>query len=229
MAKLVFGPIVSDARNKQGGTVFTKTRFGSMARRKVSPVQPRTSYQMNVRAGFTALSKLWSDATMDANRAAWITLADSYPVKDIFGQTQRLTGHQLFLELNRNLQAVGVATPLLVAPTTLACGYPGPLAAAHDGPPVTSFIIDPATLATASESYIVSATPGISPGRGGAGARFRQILAAAGPGAHDLDILTAYTAKFGTPITARQIFIRLKYVTTATGAASLPSEVSITI
>jgi hypothetical protein len=216
-------------RNKTGGAVHTKTRFGGMVRRKVSPTQPRTSAQMNVRASFTSLSKLWSNSTMDANRAGWIGLADSYPLKDTFGQTTRLTGHQMFVRLNRNLQAVGVAAPILPPPSTLSCGYPGTLGSAHDGPPVTSFILDAATLSTAAESWIIYATPGISPGRSAAGARFRQILAGAGPSTHDIDILVAYTAKFGAPIAGRRIFLRMKYVTTATGAASLPSETSVVI
>lgn len=229
MAKVVYGPIVSDARNKIGGSVFTKVRAGSMVRRKVSPVQPRTSSQMNVRAGFTSLSKLWSDATMDANRAAWITLAQANPTKDVFGATVTLTGHQLFVKLNRNLQALGSPTILLIAPANLSCPYPGQLTLAHDGPPVTSLTVDQSVDPTGAEGFIISATPGIGAGRTSAGARFRQISADAGPSAGPKNILAPYTAKFGTPITGSRIFFREKYVKLATGAASLPSEDSIVI
>jgi hypothetical protein len=229
MAKVVYGPIVSDARNKIGGSVFTKVRAGSMVRRKVSPCQPRTTAQMNVRAAFTALSKLWGGSTMDANRAGWIALAASYPVKDVFGANVSLTGHQLFVKLNRNLQTVKVPTPLLIAPVSLTCPYPGELTLAHDGPPVTTLTIDQATDATAAEGLAIFATPGISAGRSSAGARFRLIWAQAGPNGGPQNFLAVYTTKFGAPATAQKIFFREVYVKLATGAASMGSEDSIVI
>ncbi len=229
MAKVIYSPQVGDMRNKTGGTVHTKTRFGSMVRRKVSPTQPRTSYQMNVRANFTALSKLWSSASMAAYRAAWIGLAASYPVKDVFGQSQKLTGHQLFIGLNRALHNIG-ASVLLIPPTSLAALYPGTLTLAKSGgPPITTLTVQPASYATATEATVIDATPGISPGRNTAGARYRQVKMVSGVIAAPIDLFADYVTKFGTPIIGRQIYVRVRYVTIATGAQSLASEASITI
>jgi len=229
MAKLVYGPIVSDARNKEGGVVFTKTRFGSMARRKVSPTQPRSSSQMNVRASFTALSKLWSDATMDNYRAAWITLADSYPVKDVFGQSQKLTGHQMFVRINRNLDASDTAR-ILIAPASLSAPYPGAITLAKaGGPPITTLTYTQATANTSGEKILIFATPGISHGVQNAGSRYRLLLNVPDTGTGPWDILPQYIAKFGAPIIGRTIFIKAAMITRATGATSLHSSASIKI
>ena len=118
MAKIVFGPLISDARKKIGGVVFTKGRSGAFVRRKVSPIQPRTQAQMNVRANFTFLAKLWSDITMAAYRAAWNALAVSYPKKDKFGAAHSLTGMQFFLRLSRALHTIGIS-PILPPPASL--------------------------------------------------------------------------------------------------------------
>lgn len=224
MAKVMFSTAVGDLRNKAGGAVFTKTRFGSMVRRKVSPTQPRTSSQMNVRANFTALSKLWSDATMDTYRAAWIGLADSYPIKDVFGQSQKLTGHQLFVRLNRALNTVGVS-PILVAPPSLTVGYPGAVTLTKAA---VTLNVNCATWPVANEKYLVYATAGVSTGRASAGARFRLIRTITNLSAQPLNCYDHYEIKFGTPIIGRQIFVRLVSTNLSTGAQSLPSESSIT-
>ena len=228
MAKVMFSAAVGDLRNKVGGAVFTKTRFGSMVRRKVSPTQPRSSSQMNVRANFTSLSKLWSHSTMDSYRDAWITLADSYPIKDVFGQSQRLTGHQMFVRLNRALATITV-NPILVPPTSLSVPYPGVLTLAHDGPPVTSLTVNVGTWPTAAERAVVYATAGISAGRASAGARFRYMTFFESVNAPPFDFITAYINKFGLPIVGRQIFVRVVFTNMTTGAQSLPGEASITI
>jgi len=119
VAKVQFSVAVGDLRNKAGGAVFTKTRFGAMVRRKVSPTQPHTTGQMGVRADFTGLSKSWSSDLTDDQRAGWIALAANYPVKDVFGQSQKLTGHQMFVRCNRNLQVIG-KDPILDAPADLS-------------------------------------------------------------------------------------------------------------
>jgi hypothetical protein len=228
MAKVQFSTAVGDMRNKVGGAVFTKGRFGPFVRTKVSPVQPRSSYQMNVRANFTSLSKLWSDATMDTYRAGWIGLADSYPLRDVFGNSHKLTGHQMFVRLNRAMATIG-NVPILPPPTSLSVPYPGVLTPVHDGPPVTALTLAPATALAATEKAIVFATPGISPGRATAGARFRFLKYMTSVDASPWALLVAYTAKFGAPITGRTIYFRVQYVNNSTGAQSLPSQVAITI
>ena len=229
MAKVVYSPQVGDMRNKTGGAVHTKTRFGSMVRRKVSPIQPRSAAQMNVRADFTALSKLWSDTTMDNYRAAWIALAASYPVKDVFGAAHNLTGLQMFVRLNRALQTQGQPV-MLPPPASLNALYPGSLTLAKSGgPPITSLTVVPQHYTTAAEGLAIFCTPPTSAGRATAGARFRLIKTLNGVTSSAIECFSDFVTKFGTPIIGRQIFFRVVYTTLATGAQSLGSEAAITI
>lgn len=224
MAKVQFSTAVGDMRNKVGGAVFTKGRFGAFVRTKVSPVQPRSSEQMNVRANFTSLSKLWSDATMDTYRAAWSALATSYPLKDVFGNSHTLTGHQMFVRLNRALSSIGVA-PILPAPASLAVPYPGDLTLTKAA---LDLSVNCVTWPTAAEKGSIYATAGISTGRASAGARFRRLGTFTNLTAAPCNFYAPYVAKFGTPIVGRKIFVRVVFTNATTGAQSLPSQSSIT-
>src|SRR3546814_3353017 len=52
ISKVKFGALMTDARGKLGGHVFSKNRAGSYLRTKVTPVNQQTSYQTSVRALF---------------------------------------------------------------------------------------------------------------------------------------------------------------------------------
>ena len=70
IARILFGNIVSEARGKLGGVVFSRNTSGAYARQKVSPVQPRTPAQLNQRSRLTAVSKVWETLTQN-QREAW--------------------------------------------------------------------------------------------------------------------------------------------------------------
>lgn len=216
MAKLTYGPIVSDARNKIGGVVFSRARSGPYGRSKISPTQPRTSYQSNVRANFTTLSKLWGDVTMDANRAGWIALAARYPVKDIFGNSRILTGLQMFQKCNRALQAI--ARPaILVAPANLIATSPGnitvtPVAGA------TTIAITVTNNPGVGEVPVIFAAGPVSRGKNTIGGALRQVTyfldGAPGPYAAG----AAYLVKFGAWAVGQRIFAQVFYTKESTGA-----------
>ena len=148
MAKVLYGPIVSDARKKIGGVVATKSRFGSVIRKKSSPVQPRTNSQRAVRANFGANAKAWSGTLTSAQRQSWINLAAANPKKDRFGNTQTLTGAQMYNSLSRNLHTLGLL-PLPTPPLNLSVDDPGGITLA-----------ELAAVAIAAVSAIVDASGG---------------------------------------------------------------------
>ncbi len=219
MAKIVTSALVADVRKKIGGNVFSKVRSGAMVRRKVSPIQPRSSTQRNVRANFTALSKAWSTSPMDDTlRAAWNALASTYPQKDKFGASHTLTGLQMFQKLNRNRNSIGLAT-ITTPPATLSAGYPGALTVTATAPSTLSIV--PVTDATGSESWAAYAAAQQSPGRTFVGNKYR--LLAFGGGSSPYVISTPYTAKFGNLIVGKKIPVLLAYITNASGAKGTPS------
>jgi hypothetical protein len=222
MAKIVTSALVADVRKKIGGNVFTKVRAGAMVRRKVSPIQPRTNTQRNVRAGFTALAKAWSGPLMDdTKRAAWNALAANYPQKDKFGASHTLTGLQMFLKLNRVLQTLLV--PLIYTPpATLEAGYPSTLTVVATSP--ATLTIDPATHEGATENAIVFAAAQQSPGRTFTGNRYRVIDTFGPGGGWPFDIGAKYVAKFGNLIVGKKVPILVKYASVTSGATGTPSS-----
>ena len=220
MAKIVFSAVVGDARKKIGGIVFTKGRSGAVVRRKVSPVQPRSSNQRNVRASFTSLSKLWSAVTMtDILRAAWNALAANYPQKDKFGASHTLTGLQMFQKLNRVLETMG-APPITTPPASLSAGYPGAVTVTATAPGTLTFVC--ANTIPASENIMIFAGAQVSPGRLAVGNRYRFIDNL--PQAASYDIGVKYVAKFGNLIATKKVPILVVNANTTTGAKGTPSS-----
>lgn len=216
MAKLTYGPIVSDARNKIGGVVFSRARSGPYARTKVSPVQPRSSYQCNVRSNFSTLSKLWGDPTMDAYRAGWIALAVRYPQKDVFGNSRTLTGLQMFQKCNRALQAIETGI-ILPAPASLVCTSPGNITVtpvAGGGTIAITVVNNP----TVYESPVIYAAAPASRGLNTVGAGLRQIKFFANGLAGPYAAGAAFIVKFGAWAVGKRIFVGVRYTENYTGA-----------
>jgi hypothetical protein len=107
MAKIKLGATLGDARNAAGAIVYSKNQFGAYIRQKVSPVQPRTPRQTQVRQQFTDISKRWGVVLTDSQRNGWKALAAANPVSDVFGDSQTLTGLQFYQRVSRNLQEAG--------------------------------------------------------------------------------------------------------------------------
>lgn len=92
-----------------GGQTSSHNRAGQYRRARRAPTQPvGTGRRGIIRAAFGAASSGWSGIT-DAQRAAWASYADGTPYTDALGQSIRLTGHQMFVAVNTQLQNCGVA------------------------------------------------------------------------------------------------------------------------
>jgi hypothetical protein len=223
MAKHVGSALVGDIRQKIGGNVFSKVRHGAMVRRKVSPIQPRSSAQRGVRANFTALAKAWSGASMDdTKRAAWNALAANYPKKDTFGASHTLTGLQMFIRLNRALATLGIS-PIYDPPATLEAGYPGTLSLTATAP--STLTLNSAVAPGASENGIILAAAQQSPGRSFVGNKYRFIdvtgVATAGP----WNIGPGYVNKFGNLIAGKKVPVMVIYTNVTSGAQGTPSTI----
>ena len=106
MAKIKFGMMMTDARGKLGGHVFSKNRAGAYVRTKVSPVNPRTDAQQFSRSVLGTLSIGWNALT-DEQRASWNGGVENWQGTDIFGDIKKPTGKNLFVGLNKNLLGTG--------------------------------------------------------------------------------------------------------------------------
>ena len=103
--KYVNSIFTPDQTGRLGGVVFGKNKFGYYLKTFKPPVNPKSPGQQDVRSFFSAASKAWAAMT-SAQITAWNDIAPtiSYVKKGI---TYSLTGFNLFVKLNRNLQDVG--------------------------------------------------------------------------------------------------------------------------
>jgi hypothetical protein len=104
--KTKFGAIIVDGRNKIGGHVASKNRAGSYLRTKVTPTNPGTTYQVNVRNRLAGISTAWRALT-EAQRKAWNVAVSNYARTDIFGDLKNPSGFNLHQQLNNN-QSIGL-------------------------------------------------------------------------------------------------------------------------
>lgn len=227
MAKVQYGPIVSDARNKQGGSVYSKARPGSYVRTKVSPVQPRTDAQRGVRASFTTISKLWPTIS-DAQREGWIAIAARYPYHDVFGNTRVLTGLQMFQKCNRVIMDCGYS-PISDAPPNLNVGSFGTLSVAYTPgatPVIECTLGDPGSIG-GDDKWTYWATPPLSKGRAFVTGLLRR-LGAESPGVGGpFDIGPTYKGRFGNPAAGLKIHILASLSRRTTGAVSVGVQTTV--
>lgn len=224
MAKILTTAIVADIRNKLNGSVFSKNRYGSYVRTKVTPVNPQSNSQQNVRNILSTQSQAWRGLTED-QRQSWIDAAINFPFTDIFGNSKILSGSTLFVKLNSNLVNAGVA-PLTDAPSPAAIPQLtlGALTATAGTQALSQVFA--ATPVPADFKICVQATGNIGPGKNFVKNQFRTISYLAAAATSPANLLAAFTAVHGALVEGQKVFIRAFYVSTITGQAGIPVQTS---
>ena len=224
MAIIKYGHLISEGRGSLNGTVFSRNSAGAYMRAKVSPAQPRTARQQQVRQQLSAASAAWRSLTED-QRKAWIAAAAEANRINVFGDNMPLTGHQLFVRLARNAQEAGV--PILTDPPQIQAttGLTTLTLTAASSPATLSLDFTPSPLGT-DVKLLVDATDTLSPGISYAGGKYRRIMVSAAAATSPLDILSAWQAKFGTLVAGQKIFVRVSAVDTTLLVPSPPQIVS---
>lgn len=215
MAKIKFGMMMTDARGKLGGQVFSKNNAGNYVRTKVTPNNPQSIAQSSARALFSAISQQWSGLTQAVRDSFDAAVAD-WARTDIFGDLRNPTGKNLFQRLNNQAQSAGLS-PVVTVPAKLT--MPDDI--------VTSVVIaiGAGTLTltgantSASTQIMLSATPSLTQGTKFVKNRLAVITNFAGDSAVPADEYTAYTNKYGVPTAGDNIYVGIKYVL-ASGQAS---------
>ena len=188
----------------QAGTTSSRNRYGQYRRTRATPVNPRSSAQGLVRARMAASAANWRGITA-LQRAGWADLGAMMSRTDSLGQTYTLSGFQAFCSVNNNLAMVGDAAitdaTALVTPATLRTAVITLTAAAF------SIAFTP-TPPPAGVHVVAYCSPQRSAGRAFE-SDLRFILSSAAAAASPLVLTTAYTAKFGTPVTGNRVFVSL--------------------
>jgi hypothetical protein len=187
------------------GLTASRNRFGQYMRTRASPVQPRTVAQLNQRARMTTNAAAWRGIT-DAQRAGWQSLGLAITRTDSLGSSYTMNGFMAFCSVNNNKLDAGDAAltdaPTIVTPADL-------LTATVTLTSVAFSVAYTATPLAAGVRLFIWVSPQRSAGRNFNG-DYRLLTVTAAAAASPANILEAYTAKFGVPVTGKRIFISLE-------------------
>jgi len=224
MAKIKFGLVVTEARGKLGGHVFTKGRAGGVLRTKVTPVNPQSTAQLGVRNRFSTYSQGWKSLTA-AQRAAWNAAVSGFQGTNIFGDIVSPSGFNLYQKLNNNLTTCSQSA-ITTPPTPAAVGEVVTSSlTASEGTEALSLVL--AAAVPVNTSVKVFATPQMSAGRSYVKSDYRLISVLAAEATTPVNLLAAYNTKFGTiDQVGAKIFVKTVAVNNTTGQEGTPSEVS---
>ena len=220
MAKILFGMMMTDARGKLGGQVFSKNRAGAYVRTKVTPVNPRTASQMLGRSILANVSTAWSGLTQ-AQRDSWNNAVDDWQKTDIFGNLRRPSGKNLHSSLNKNLLSAGLSA-ITTAPAKVEVPTFPTLSVSVD--------ISDAEISLNNVSVPVGAKLQIeSTGAVSAGTSFvENMYRVIGYDETEAVVFSDYLAKFGTIQVGQRIFFRVKLIM-PNGQAGVPVTALATI
>ena len=213
--KIKFGSIVVDGSGKLGGHIYAKNRGGNYVRTKVTPTNPQTIYQMQVRGLFGNLSSQWRSLT-EMQRTSWENYAGNNEVTDAFGDKRRLAGNAMFVSINTNLSLANM--PVLLTPVNVEeriIAVVGGLTATSGTPDVLRVEFDDYIDGAAGDGKIVVyATEPFRASQKYAKNKFRYL------GAYDtdavdtfaLDIETEYTGRFGALVEGMRVSVQLAFL-----------------
>ncbi len=233
MALVKWSAIISEIRGKLNGTVFAKNRYSCYARNKVTPFNPQTPAQQNIRYNFAQLSKQWRELTQE-ERDAWNRAVDDFIITNIFGDKYKPSGMNLFIRINMNLFLI--KRPMITMPPV-----PSPV----DFIRLISYFIE---ASTNKIEFIIESHPSInhfptvfvtrplSPGITFAKSEFRMIEFAkenvfGHPDQYKLVLGFKYANKYGnlTEFLGQRFFIKITPIDFFTGLNGIPIEESYII
>lgn len=218
-----WGSIVVDGRGKMGGQVYSRNRTGAYARNKVTPVNPRSSFQQVARQQLGSLSAQWKGLT-EAQRDAWRNAVSLYEKTNIFGDQVQPTGKNLFVGLNRNLSNAG---QMLIDEPVLPVEFPViDLTSITAGAAGLEVVATPTPL-PAGFTPLFFATPPQSPGKNFVESEYRLIGTTSeelGTGTYDL--FAIYSDRFGNPIAGQKIFVKMVLVSNDSGQRGVPVTIN---
>lgn len=219
--KAKFGAIVVAGSGKIGGHVASRNRAGAYFRTKVTPVNPQSSFQLNVRQRLTEFSQAWRGLTED-QRTAWNAAVSSYATTDVFGDLKNPTGFNLFQKLNNNLDAVGVAQidDPPIPGEVLTVNFTALAAAAGAGTVALTL-----SGAVPAGTYMkIFATAQQSPGKSFVKSEYRLIQVAAPAAASPVAAGASYVARFGAMTAGQKVFAKVVFVNGTTGQESQAAQ-----
>jgi hypothetical protein len=232
MAKVLYGNGVASILGSIAGNTYSNNRYGSYIRNKTPPVQPRSEYQLNQRALFSAISASWRGLTPD-QQAGWNAAASSkvFTITNRFGNSISLSGATLYNQFNLNLSLAGQSMITDVpAPIALPVLTFKALAVGDTGQVDAGGILANGVDTFDGFSFSVYSTTNLSTGKTFVSNLYRLLVSGVTPipasDAGLINVSDAFTARYGVPVTGSQIFMKLVAISNTTGQATVAASSS---
>lgn len=113
MARVTYGPYVTDLKGSIGGVTFQNNKAGAISRLKQNYGASRSNTQVIRQNQFRRCTALWNSLSA-TDKAAWDSFAVTNLLYDRYGGSKTVSGHQYFMSCNRMLtsfSAYTVSTP----------------------------------------------------------------------------------------------------------------------
>jgi len=101
MARIIYGPIITDIKGSIGGMTFQKNGSGTIARLKPRKTKTNTQKQRDQQPRLKEVQAAWNTLTL-VNKILWNDFAAINKKIGLDGQEKTLTGYQWFLTINEN-------------------------------------------------------------------------------------------------------------------------------
>jgi hypothetical protein len=106
MARITYGPLITEIRGSIGGITFQKNSSGPIARLKpLTPMVPSTP-QSDRQNYMATLVNRWAYLS-EENKELWRVFAEANLKTDDFGETRSISGYQWFISYNLNSYTQG--------------------------------------------------------------------------------------------------------------------------
>lgn len=224
--KIKWGMMMTDGRGKLGGQVASKNRAGAYVRTKVTPVNPQTVAQQNIRQLFGSIASAWRSLNQEQING-WNEATEFWQTTDIFGDLKKPSGFALFQRLNTGLLANIPSSSMLedaVQPDEIPSVTEVTSEYTAGASPLFQVIWSHEALAVDPADYVVQlrATPPMPAGRTYHANMLRNV--AVGDLLDDeFDLTTAYPARFGRfPEAGENVYIEVRVISKNTGRIGVP-------
>lgn len=116
MARVQLASIVSDVRGAMGGAVFKQTRAGLVLQSKYTGEKNKQRKGFDTRGHMQYYQRIWKTLSQ-AQRNAFIAIAQSFEQSNEFGKYYHLTGLQLFTRMHINKALLLPGNTDIISPT----------------------------------------------------------------------------------------------------------------
>jgi hypothetical protein len=246
MASIKLSAIVSAARGKVGGNVFSANKAGAFVRTYVKPTNRNTLAQQAVRGRFGTLSSGWRNVSAEV-RGQWNTMAVQYPYMNRLGDMATYTGQQLYNKLQGNINACRqgnlldqAAPSFLNRPQTPQEFFPlvnGLTTIDNTAEQISmiDLLVDGNQVTPANFGLIIEATAPLSAGIESPQKGLFKAIAFCSDGADFTDtalwdnLYIGYVDVFGVVPVGSNVYIQVKQISYISGEVTVPQRVLATV